>query len=158
MFGLEEREVFGLRALKAWQRLTLPHLKMQYHQRDEVSRSSSRWDRVVHSCHNHQAIEARKICKCLGIMIVHGIGLVSARKRLKPIEPLVPVSCTRRRTFTPGLSTWWSSTALIGIPGFEGGFPLRCFQRLSRPYIATLLRRWHDDRYTRGTFNPVLSY
>eukprot|EP01087_Luapelamoeba_hula_P015800 TRINITY_DN476_c0_g1_i1.p1 TRINITY_DN476_c0_g1~~TRINITY_DN476_c0_g1_i1.p1 ORF type:complete len:970 (-),score=243.89 TRINITY_DN476_c0_g1_i1:22-2802(-) len=34
----------------------------------------------------------------------------------------------------------------------------RGFQRLSRPYIATLLRRWHDDRYTRGTFNPVLSY
>ena len=60
MFGLEEREGLGLRALKAWQRLTLPHLKMQYHQRDEVSRSSSRWDRVVHSCHNHQAIEARK--------------------------------------------------------------------------------------------------
>ena len=24
----------------------------------------------------------------------------------------------------------------------EGGFPLRCFQRLSRPYIATLLRSW----------------
>ena len=49
------------RALKAWQRLTLPHLKMQYHQRKEVSRSSSRWDRVEHSCHNHQAIEARVI-------------------------------------------------------------------------------------------------
>ncbi len=32
----------------------------------------------------------------------------------------------------------------------EGGFPLRCFQRLSRPYIATLLHRWHDDRSTRG--------
>lgn len=40
----------------------------------------------------------------------------------------------------------------------EGGFPLRCFQRLSRPYIATLLRPWQDDRYTRGMFNPVLSY
>ena len=40
----------------------------------------------------------------------------------------------------------------------EGGFPLRCFQRLSRPYIATLLRSWRNDRYTRGTFNPVLSY
>ena len=40
----------------------------------------------------------------------------------------------------------------------EGGFPLRCFQRLSRPYIATLLRHWRDDRYTRGMFNPVLSY
>jgi hypothetical protein len=40
----------------------------------------------------------------------------------------------------------------------EGGFPLRCFQRLSRPYIATLLHRWHDDRSTRGMFIPVLSY
>ena len=40
----------------------------------------------------------------------------------------------------------------------EGGFPLRCFQRLSRPYIATLLRGWRHDRYTRGMFNPVLSY
>ena len=45
-----------------------------------------------------------------------------------------------------------------GIPGFEGGFPLRCFQRLSRPYIATRRCRWHDNRYTRGTFTPVLSY
>ena len=44
------------------------------------------------------------------------------------------------------------------IADLEGGFPLRCFQRLSRPYIATLLRRWHDDRSTRGMFNPVLSY
>ena len=41
---------------------------------------------------------------------------------------------------------------------FEGGFPLRCFQRLSRPYIATLHCRWRDNRSTRGTFTPVLSY
>jgi hypothetical protein len=40
----------------------------------------------------------------------------------------------------------------------EGGFPLRCFQRLSRPYIATQLRSWQNDWYTRGMFNPVLSY
>ena len=40
----------------------------------------------------------------------------------------------------------------------EGGFPLRCFQRLSRPYIATLLHPWRNDRYTRGMFTPVLSY
>src|SRR3546814_21079884 len=44
------------------------------------------------------------------------------------------------------------------ITYLEGGFPLRCFQRLSRPYIATLLPRWHDDRSTRGMFTPVLSY
>src|SRR3546814_2024829 len=43
------------------------------------------------------------------------------------------------------------------ITYLEGGFPLRCFQRLSRPYIATLLHRWHDDRSTRGMFTPVLS-
>ena len=41
---------------------------------------------------------------------------------------------------------------------FEAGFPLRCFQRLSIPYIATLHRRWRDDRSTRDTFTPVLSY
>ena len=45
-----------------------------------------------------------------------------------------------------------------GIPGFEGGFPLRCFQRLSRPYLATRLCRWRDNRSTRGTSTPVLSY
>ena len=44
------------------------------------------------------------------------------------------------------------------IPNLEGGFPLRCFQRLSRPCIATLLRSWRNDRYTRGMFIPVLSY
>ena len=43
-------------------------------------------------------------------------------------------------------------------PGFEGGFPLRCFQRLSLPYLATLLCRWRDNRSTRGTSIPVLSY
>ena len=43
-------------------------------------------------------------------------------------------------------------------PGFEVSFPLRCFQRLSRPYLATRLCGWRHDRSTRGTFNPVLSY
>jgi len=61
-------------------------------------------------------------------------------------------------TSTPGLSTWWSATALIGRPGFEGGFPLRCLQRLSRPHIATRRCRWRDNRYTRGASIPVLSY
>ena len=43
-------------------------------------------------------------------------------------------------------------------PGFEGGFPLRCLQRLSRPYVAMLHCRWRDNSSTRGTFIPVLSY
>src|SRR5690554_2717191 len=45
-----------------------------------------------------------------------------------------------------------------GRPCFEGGFTLRCLQRLSCPFIATLLCRWHDNRSTSGTFTPVLSY
>ena len=40
----------------------------------------------------------------------------------------------------------------------EAGFPLRCFQRLSLPHIATLLCRWRDNRITRGASIPVLSY
>jgi len=33
---------------------------------------------------------------------------------VKPVERLGPVSCTRCRASTSGLSTWWSSTALWG--------------------------------------------
>ncbi len=45
-----------------------------------------------------------------------------------------------------------------GKPGFEAGFPLRCFQRLSFPHLATRLCRWRDNRSTRGASIPVLSY
>ena len=44
------------------------------------------------------------------------------------------------------------------ISYLEAGFPLRCFQRLSLPHIATLLCRWHDNRSTRGASIPVFSY
>ena len=43
-------------------------------------------------------------------------------------------------------------------PGFEVSFPLRCFQRLSRPHVATRQCRWRDNRSTRGASIPVLSY
>ena len=45
-----------------------------------------------------------------------------------------------------------------GRPGFEVGFPLRCFQRLSRPHIATLHCGWRHNSSTRGASIPVLSY
>jgi hypothetical protein len=45
-----------------------------------------------------------------------------------------------------------------GKSGLEGGFPLRCLQRLSRPHLATRLCRWRDNRSTRGASTPVLSY
>ncbi len=71
---------------------------------------------------------------------------------------LVTLSCTPYGASTCVLSTWWSTTVLIGKPSFKAGFTLRCFQRLSIPYIATQLRSWQNDWYTRGTSNPVLSY
>ena len=76
----------------------------------------------------------------------------------RSIGRLGPVSCTRRRASTPGLSTWWSTTALMARPGFAVGFPLRCLQRLSCPNLATRLRGWRHDRSTRGSSTPVLSY
>lgn len=80
------------------------------------------------------------------------------RVEFKPIEQLVPVSFTPYGASTSGLSTWSSSTALIGKPCFEGGFTLRCLQHLSIPHIATRRCRWRDNRYTRGASIPVLSY
>jgi hypothetical protein len=38
------------------------------------------------------------------------------------------------------------------------GFPLRCFQRLSLPDIATRRCHWRDSRNTSGQSDPVLSY
>ena len=45
-----------------------------------------------------------------------------------------------------------------GSSRFEVGFPLRCLQRLSRPYVATLHCGWRHNSSTRGMFIPVLSY
>ena len=45
-----------------------------------------------------------------------------------------------------------------GSTRFEVGFPLRCLQRLSRPYVATLHCGWRHNSSTRGMFIPVLSY
>ena len=82
---------------------------------------------------------------------------------IKPHGPLVRLGCSARAPCTCRLSTWWSPTALQGsrAPGkihLWRGFPLRCFQRLSRPDLATRHCHWHDNRYTRGRSVPVLSY
>ncbi len=43
-------------------------------------------------------------------------------------------------------------------PNLEDGFALRCFQRLSKPKVATRRCPWWDSRYTRASSFPVLSY
>ena len=44
-----------------------------------------------------------------------------------------------------------------GISLLEGGFTLRCLQRLSLPDLATLPCTWRCNRYTSGPSTPVLS-
>ena len=44
------------------------------------------------------------------------------------------------------------------IPYLGVGFPLRCFQRLSFPDIATGRYDWRHSPQTRGQFISVLSY
>ena len=83
--------------------------------------------------------------------------------RVKPHEQLVLVSLTHYCASTPSLSTSWSRTTLQGARGpgkthLETSFPLRCFQRLSLPHLATRRCHWRDNRYTRGASTPVLSY
>src|ERR1700761_3705873 len=83
--------------------------------------------------------------------------------RVKPHGQLVSVSLTHYCASTPDLSTSWSRTTLQGAQGpgkthLETSFPLRCFQRLSLPHLATRQCHWRDNRYTRGASTPVLSY
>ena len=82
---------------------------------------------------------------------------------VKPHGQLVPVSSTHCCAFTPGLSTSSSTRGLQGpcgpgMPYLGVGFPLICFQRLSRPHIATRQCGWRHNRNTSGAFLPVLSY
>ena len=100
----------------------------------------------------------RKRCCCQNILIRGGrilfkkqdaraisTGQLHASRRfhLRPINEVVylgPSGLASGRTY------------------LKAGFPLRCFQRLSLPHLATLLCRWHDNRSTSGVSIPVLSY
>jgi len=81
---------------------------------------------------------------------------------IKPHDRLVRVSSTCCHASTSRLSTRWSTWGLQGQkpgrPYLGVGFPLRCFQRLSFPSIATQLCHWRDNWCTRGSSIPVLSY
>ena len=77
------------------------------------------------------------------------------------LDLLVTVSCMHCCTSTSVLSTLSSTrglTTIVEISHLEGGFTLRCLQRLSRPNLATLLWTWQSNRCTSGSSTPVLSY
>ena len=167
--------------------LTMTYFRMgnpHYHRRATVSRSCSGWEGVVPAGYGRQALtvgcarcEAERAAafgrsKASSDWIefgkhhnlsadheqvsAHGYGV-------KPHGQLVPVSSRHYCPSTPGLSTWWSATTLQGdqVPGrshLQACFPLRCFQRLSLPHLATRQCDWRHNRYTSGASTPVLSY
>ena len=66
--------------------------------------------------------------------------------------------CLHLRPINVLVSNGPSGSLRSGKIRLGGGFPLRCFQRFSRPDVATRRCRGHDSRYTRGQSIPVLSY
>jgi len=83
---------------------------------------------------------------------------------IKPHDRLVRISWTHCCAYTLRLSTSSSRRCLQiwpksnGKSHLEGGFPLRCIQRLSLPKIATQRCTWRHNWYTRASSIPVLSY
>ncbi len=80
----------------------------------------------------------------------NGIGRIST-PRLNPLLDLHLAPINVIISHGPG-PPYGGTIFNLGV-----GFPLRCFQRLSRPDIATRRCRGRDNRYTRGRFIPVLS-
>ena len=72
----------------------------------------------------------------------------------KVLDLLVLLSWMCHHTYTCNLSTSSSSRGLThrmrGKSNLGVGFTLRCFQRLSVPYVATQLCHWRDNWCTRG--------
>src|SRR5687767_15748951 len=138
----------------------------QYHRRGVVSRSCSGWEGVGPTRYGRQEFWNWKVV--LDCALHRGCDRTITEHerqgyRVKPHGQLVPVSSRHYCPYTPGLSTSWSRTTLQGdqVPGrshLQASFPLRCFQRLSLPYIATRQCDWRHNRYTRDTSTPVLSY
>jgi hypothetical protein len=57
-----------------------------------------------------------------------------------------------------GLPRPFRGVKLPGRVHLGDSFPLRCFQRLSVPIIATRRCHWRDSRDTSGSSDSVLSY
>ena len=134
---------------KGWYRLAMVIRHNLYEWRGTCARhSESGRSSVVICCLNKQLNSEHWHCQCY---------------RDKPYGQLVLVSLMHYCTSTPSLSTSWSRTTLQGAQGsgkshLKASFPLRCFQRLSLPNLATRQCHWRDNRYTRGSSTPVLSY
>ena len=136
-------------------------------------RDGKGWDRLAMVIRHDLYEQSRQFAHALnleevmlGCSLYRAVVLVNLDYqgyRDKPYGQLVSVSLMHYCTSTPSLSTSWSRTTLQGAQGsgkshLKASFPLRCFQRLSLPNLATRQCHWRDNRYTRGSSTPVLSY
>ena len=62
--------------------------------------------------------------------------------------------CTSISALSTSSSLRGLSLFRVWISHLEGGFTLRCLQRLSLPVLATRPCHWHDNRSTSGRFIP----
>ena len=118
----------------------------------------------------YQILNTKKDCKPYRLQPLHiylqnriqeTLHLLTYLRLGYALDRLVSVSYMCYHTSTSDLSTSSSSrglTTCVGISHLEGGFTLRCLQRLSLPDLATLPCSWRNNRYTSGQSSPVLSY
>jgi len=92
---------------------------------------------------------------CKGLAATVGAGQAS---RAISTARLSTLRCLHLPPIDVLVSNGPSESLRSGSARLGGGFPLRCFQRFSRPDVATRRCRWRDSRHTRGRFVPVLSY
>ena len=117
----------------------------EYHRLNRVSLLSSEWDQVGprRRATRTECLTLKKYVKFTDFLT--GLRLFSTpRLNALPHLHLEPINVV---VFHESM-----------IPNLGVGFPLRCFQRLSRPDLATQQCSWRNSWQTRGQFFSILSY
>jgi hypothetical protein len=113
------------------------------------------------SASGQRKVERGRACACKAGQAARAIS--TARLRRLPALHLPPIDVLVSNGPFEGLRAP-QRARLLGGPLYPGSaclgesFPLRCFQRFSRPNLATRRCRRRDSRHTRGSSIPVLSY
>ena len=127
-----------------------------------VLRASSHTLKTAHPVFKHPALfNQSRFCTVSCALLFFCAGLSSNLFLDQALDRLVSSSSKHYCSSTDDLSPGSLPGVLLLSNGtllLEGGFTLRCLQRLSRPHFASLLCRWHDNSCTSGASTPVLSY
>ena len=161
-----ERNALGL-GKNSWQRPTLPHRipcstigpgGLNYRVRDGIGCNPSGKATRKNEKQLADVVQSQTMWLMQRTLVFKG----KKEEMVKPHGLLVLVSSTYYYASTPSLLPCGLQGAFRvlrpGRPNLEVGFPLRCFQRLSIPDVATRRCGWCHNRNTRGQSNPVLSY